>query len=286
MFLLDNLLVGPGKAALFVFKELARKAQEDWLDDDSVKQELQEIYALVEAGNISTQDFEARECRLLERLEQIAKAKYRDKWGQQDSAGVIDSLPLIEAAPVVEQSVRFDDLTIEAAAPPPPPPAPPPPPPPTPSAAAPPPVPAAAPVPPTWNYITAPQFANPPVVTAPVMPPPVMATAMMPPPMMAPPFMPQPVAPPPMAMPLTGLSITQVVESASRALALLNLKVSAITSVSPSEDGWRVTAELIERKGVPDTNDQIGVYELRLDAAGNVMRYERTRLRRRGDLGR
>jgi hypothetical protein len=78
----------------------------------------------------------------------------------------------------------------------------------------------------------------------------------------------------------------QVVESASKALALLNLKVSVISSVSPEDDGWRVTAELIERRGVPDTNDQIGVYDLRLDAAGTVLRYERTRLRRRGDLGR
>jgi hypothetical protein len=87
-------------------------------------------------------------------------------------------------------------------------------------------------------------------------------------------------------MPGGGLSIGQVIQSASRALAFLNLKVSAITSVSPCEDGWRVTAELVERRGVPDSSDLIGVYELRLDTAGNVMRYERTRMRRRSDLGR
>jgi hypothetical protein len=81
------------------------------------------------------------------------------------------------------------------------------------------------------------------------------------------------------------LSIGQVVESAKAALALLGLKVSVISSVSPEDGGWRVTAELVERRGVPDTNDQIGVYELHLDAAGSVTRYERTRLRRRGDLG-
>jgi hypothetical protein len=63
------------------------------------------------------------------------------------------------------------------------------------------------------------------------------------------------------------------------------LRVSVITSVAPDEGGWRVTAELVERRGIPDTNDLIGVYELRLDAAGEVLRYERTRLRRRGDLG-
>ena len=84
---------------------------------------------------------------------------------------------------------------------------------------------------------------------------------------------------------MAPLSIAQVFESTARALALLNLKVSVITSVAPDEGGWRVCADLVERRGIPDTNDLIGVYELRLDAAGNVLRYERTRLRRRGDLG-
>jgi hypothetical protein len=97
-----------------------------------------------------------------------------------------------------------------------------------------------------------------------------------------------PVAPlaPSLAAPSAApLSISQVFECTARALALLNLKVSVITSVAPDEGGWRVTAELVERRGIPDTNDLIGVYELRLDAAGTVLRYERTRLRRRGDLG-
>ena len=75
MFLLDDLLLAPGKAALFLFEELARKAREDCLDDDAVKQELQEIYALVDSGGISTQEFENRENRLLARIEQIAEAK-------------------------------------------------------------------------------------------------------------------------------------------------------------------------------------------------------------------
>jgi hypothetical protein len=87
-------------------------------------------------------------------------------------------------------------------------------------------------------------------------------------------------------VPAVVLSIGQVVESTSRALSLLNLKLSVITSVAPEDGGWRVTAELVERRGVPDTNDLIGVYELRLDGSGTVTKYERTRLRRRGDLGR
>ena len=50
-------------------------------------------------------------------------------------------------------------------------------------------------------------------------------------------------------------------------------------------EGWQVTVELVERRGVPDTSDLLGVYETFLDAAGNVLRYERTRIRRRCDVG-
>jgi hypothetical protein len=276
MFLVDNLLGGPGQAAMFVLKEIARKAQEDWLDDDAVKQELQEIYALAEAGKISSQEFEARECRLLERLEQIARAKFNDKWGQADAPVIeaevrVEALPMmtnaaplvIEAAPVIERTPEMetpwmidDPPVIEARAG-------------MPASAGetmpwspPPPVQSPAPAPP-------PRFVAPPAA-------PSRATA-------PPPAPPAPSMPP---APATRLSIGQVFESTARALALLNLKVSVITSVAPEDDGWRVTAELVERRGVPDTNDLIGVYELRLDAAGIVTRYERTRLRRRGDLGR
>ena len=203
---------------MLVFQELARKAQEDWLDDDAIKKELQEIYALAEAGKISSQDFEARECRLLERLEQIARAKFNDKWGQAEASGplLIDASPVIDAIPVV---------------------------------------------------VTTPMIETPPPIPPSLPPPPPLAP-------------PAPPAPPAM------LSIGQVVESTTRALALLNLKLSVVTSVSPDDGGWHVTAELVERRGVPDTNDLIGVYELRLDSAGSVTRYERTRLRRRGDIGR
>ena len=81
MFLIDNLLAAPGNGLMFVFKELARKAQEEWLDDDGLKKELHEMYALFEAGRISEREFEEKEYRIVERLQQIAKAKYQQKWG-------------------------------------------------------------------------------------------------------------------------------------------------------------------------------------------------------------
>ena len=71
-----------------------------------------------------------------------------------------------------------------------------------------------------------------------------------------------------------------------QALSVTRLKASSVTSVVSADDGWRVSVELVERKAVPDTNDLLGVYEVHVNPAGIVTRYERTRVRRRNDLTR
>ncbi len=43
MFVIDSLLMVHGKSAFVLFKALARKAQEEWLGNESVKQEVQEL---------------------------------------------------------------------------------------------------------------------------------------------------------------------------------------------------------------------------------------------------
>jgi hypothetical protein len=89
------------------------------------------------------------------------------------------------------------------------------------------------------------------------------------------------------AVPVVGqMTMSQVIDSVFRSLAAMKLKVSSVTSVSRDESGWRVTAEVVERRAVPDSGDLLGVYDLRLDDAGGILRYERTRMRRRSDLGR
>lgn len=248
MFLLDGLLMAPGNAAFVLFKELARKAQEEWLDDDSVKQELQELYSLLEAGRISDRDFEARECRLLERLEQIARAKFRDKWGAEEGSPVMPQSDLQSAL------AAGDEVVVARALP---------------SSAGP------------ESVVLPPALSDSPFAATPPLAPTVPPVAVPPPVAIVP-----PAAIVPSLMAGEPLTVFQVLDSATRALAMLRLRVSSVTSVSKADEGWKVTAELIERKGVPDTNDLLGVYELRLDAAGAVVSYERTRMRRRGDLSR
>lgn len=80
------------------------------------------------------------------------------------------------------------------------------------------------------------------------------------------------------------LELSEVIYRATQGLAALKLKLSGVSSVSRSDDGWRVTLELVERASIPDTMDLLGVYEVQLDHAGELTGYERVRIRRRCDL--
>jgi hypothetical protein len=79
-------------------------------------------------------------------------------------------------------------------------------------------------------------------------------------------------------------TMSEIVDAALRAVAALKMSVSSVTSAVPDENGWSVSIELVERRGIPTTNDLLGLYEMRLDRAGNVVRYARTRIRRRCDF--
>ena len=302
MFLVDDILAAPGKAMLFLFRELAKKAKDDFLDDDTVKQQLQDIYALLDSGSISGQEFESREMQLLQRLEQIARIKSGEAEAlalppspvgdvlsidNVPSAGNVPTAELLRdqdnldrvmrwreqqhaAAPVIERAVAVSPLlpmtpavdTLPIA---------PPSFPALPALAAPPSF-AAAPL----SFAAAPSFAAPPFVPQPIAPPPVPSSPS-----------PAPATFERQAVPAAGqMTMGQVIDSVFHSLATMKLKVSSVTSVSRDESGWRVTAEVVERRAVPDSGDLLGVYDLQLDDAGGVLRYERTRMRRRSDLGR
>jgi hypothetical protein len=77
MLLIDDVLLSPFKGLLFVFKEIAKTAQEELLDDEAVRQELRESYMLLETGRISEQEFEGRERALIRRLEAIESMRQR-----------------------------------------------------------------------------------------------------------------------------------------------------------------------------------------------------------------
>lgn len=80
------------------------------------------------------------------------------------------------------------------------------------------------------------------------------------------------------------LDLSQAVHKATQGLSALKLKVSEVSSVARTEEGWRITVELIERLAIPDTMDLLGVYEVLLDQEGEMLGYERIRIRHRGDM--
>ena len=53
--------------------------------------------------------------------------------------------------------------------------------------------------------------------------------------------------------------------------------------MSKYADGWHIGIELVERKSILDTQDLLGMYEVTLDNAGEIVTYERKRVRRRMD---
>lgn len=60
--------------------------------------------------------------------------------------------------------------------------------------------------------------------------------------------------------------------------------LDGITSINHDDGDWRVAVEVIERKSVPDTQDILGRYEIRLDEDLTVTEYERTHRYRRDDM--
>lgn len=65
---------------------------------------------------------------------------------------------------------------------------------------------------------------------------------------------------------------------------LLNKKPESTISVAKEGKEWKVVVEALERKSVPDTQDILGRYALRLNDNGELLDYKQIALRRRADL--
>jgi len=74
-FLLDDILLAPLKGVIFIAEQIHAQATEELLDEDGVRQELRELYMLLETGKISEAEFEARETALVERLVELEAYK-------------------------------------------------------------------------------------------------------------------------------------------------------------------------------------------------------------------
>jgi len=63
------------KGLYLLGKKIHEMAMEEFLDEDRVREELKELYVLLEAGKISEEEFESREEELVGCLEEIESYK-------------------------------------------------------------------------------------------------------------------------------------------------------------------------------------------------------------------
>jgi hypothetical protein len=60
---------------MYVFKEIAKRAENERWDEEGTRDELVRLHQAIESGALTEEEFERRETELLERLEEIAEHK-------------------------------------------------------------------------------------------------------------------------------------------------------------------------------------------------------------------
>jgi len=70
-----GLLSAPFRGLLWVFEEVAKRAEQELYDEDAVKTDLTDLYMKLEAGSITEEEFGRQEAELVKRLEAIEEHK-------------------------------------------------------------------------------------------------------------------------------------------------------------------------------------------------------------------
>ncbi len=82
-----------------------------------------------------------------------------------------------------------------------------------------------------------------------------------------------------------ALSIAQVIERGREQLSeLTGLQLGSTLGVARDEEGWRVAVEMVEKHSLPDQMDILALYDINLDDDGNLLEFNRRRLRKRIDV--
>jgi hypothetical protein len=82
------------------------------------------------------------------------------------------------------------------------------------------------------------------------------------------------------------MNADEIVKKAQEDFArLTKIPVHGIIGLSKVDEGWVVSLEALERRGIPDTMDVLGLYEIRVDSEANLLSFDRKKLRKRGETG-
>ena len=75
MFLIDDILLSPAKGLFYIFKQIHKAAEEEFLNEENISAQLSELYMMLETGKITEEEFNNKESELLDRLDQIEEYK-------------------------------------------------------------------------------------------------------------------------------------------------------------------------------------------------------------------
>ncbi|MES9543868.1 MULTISPECIES: gas vesicle protein GvpO [unclassified Actinomadura] len=64
--------------------------------------------------------------------------------------------------------------------------------------------------------------------------------------------------------------------------AMTGRSAESVVGMERTEEGWRVTVEVVETHRIPDSADILAVYDTEVDAEGELVGYRRTRRYPRG----
>jgi hypothetical protein len=76
MFLIDDLILAPLHGVLWVAREVQQAAQQGLADEgEAITTELSQLYMMLETGKIAETEFNAREKKLLDRLDRLPERR-------------------------------------------------------------------------------------------------------------------------------------------------------------------------------------------------------------------
>lgn len=80
------------------------------------------------------------------------------------------------------------------------------------------------------------------------------------------------------------MDIKELAERAKSQLAeVTGLKPITVTGTFKDEQGWHITLDMLEMARIPPATDVLGDYDVLMDEDGNMLKFERTRTRLRGE---
>lgn len=80
------------------------------------------------------------------------------------------------------------------------------------------------------------------------------------------------------------MNADKIIKKAQEEFARVSkIPVDGVIGLSKTDEGWVVSLEGLERRAIPDTMDVLGIYEVRLDNEGNLLGFDRKKLRKRGE---